>query len=1041
MSDYQLMIKIAGQLDGSLSAACKNAQSMLDGLNKGGGALSKMAGAALSGYSMLYKGNAMLLGAMAVGAAKVAASTLKTGAQFEEAMSQVSATLQLDKTTQEFQDLQDTVMELGRSTNFTATEAAEGANILAMSGYDAYETIAALPTVLTLAGAGALSMADSSKYLTGTLASFGLDKTTDNFEHLADVMAITAASAKTDVGELGEAFTKMGANGASLQGGVNEFAALAGVLANVNITGSEAGTHIRNIVQSLQSPRNKEAAQMFEDLGISAYDAEGNLREIADIFGDLSEAMEGKTPEQIDDIMNTLFKQTDRAAAKALLTGLEDYKELMEIIEGSDGAAQEMYERQTDNLQGDIDRLSSAWEGFQLALYDAFNASDSGVRELVSSATGFVTELTDAFNAEGIMGLPEVIGNAMGNAASAIEEHGADAINAAFDFTDKLYQTIGNEENSSQIGEAAASVLTTFGERFITSTGEFTVMAGNIVSGLITGLEGENAGGRIAEALVTQLTQIGNWSAENLPDMGAAAGEVIKQFATTIAESANSGNLIGAGIRIISGLGRGLIQGAGILVGAVPGIIVDLVGGILGNIGTLFEAGKALIMALKDGAVSAAEGIGDFFHDLITQEPIEVKTGVDYDVVPEDIGAAMQVMASTGQGAFATIGDAAQNTFKQLATGETTVSELDSKIQSLNKAGESFDEMGVSVDDLQTGLETFMNAYNQFLEAGMGQNPAEGITEGMEAATEAASQFSEETQSVIDGINESLGGVDASGAFDGVTQELESAAQAAEEAGTAIQEAASETQTGTADLTINVGSVTLEGFDEAIASEFANPANVTAAVDVQVDLGEHDFSSARSQFDADAQAAFSPPAEVTSSVVVTSVAYGGASGLAEAYAAFAAEAQATFSVPVNVTASVNVSASASGGVAQSAEGRYVDHPLLTWVGEDGPEYIIPVGSDKTARGLDLWMAAGQTLGAFDNTLSAPVSSIANGAPKAEPAQPAGGGAGMNFAPVINISINGNATEDTAQGIANLTVERLRQMIKQIQFDERRAAFA
>lgn len=1040
MSDYQLMIKIAGQLDGSLSAACKNAQSMLDGLNKSGSAVGKMAGGAMKFYGGLYKGNAAVLGAMAVGAAKITASTIKTGQQFEEAMSQVSATMRLDKTTQEFQDLQETVLDLGRTTNFTATEAAEGANILAMSGYDAYETIAALPTVLTLAGAGALSMADSSRYLTGTLASFGLDKTTDNFEHLADVMAITAASAQTDVSQLGEAFVKMGANGAALKGGVDEFSALAGVLANVNITGAEAGTHIRNIVQSLQSPRNKDAAAMFDQLGIKAYDAQGNLREIADIFGDLSTAMEGKTPEQIDAVMNTLFKQTDRAAAKALLNGLQDYQELMQTIEGSDGAAQEMYGRQMDNLQGDIDILSSAWEGFQLALYNAFNTGDNGIRDLVQSATGFVTELTEAFNSEGIMGLPEVIGDAMGNAAIAIQTKGPEAINAAFDWVDELYQTIGSAENSEAIGSAAASVLTTFGERFITNTGEFTIMAGNLLSGLLEGLETEDAGGRLAEALVQQLSEIGNWSAENLPDMGAAAGEIIKNFATTIAESGNSGQLIGAGIRILSGLGQGIIQGAGILVGAAPQIIVDLIGGILGNIGTFFEAGAALIMALKDGAVSAAAGIGDFFTDLMTPDPIEVKGDVNYDVVPEDIGAAMQVMASTGQGAFATIGEAAQNTFTQLATGETTVSALDSKIQSLNQSGQSFDEMGVSVMDLQTGLETFMNTYNSLLDSGLGQNPAEGLTEGMESASETMSGLSAETQAAVDNINSSLSGIDGGGAAESLTAEFEAAAQAAEQASTSISEATSQTQTGTADLTINVGSVTLEGFEEAIMSEFANPASVTAGVDVTVNLGEHDFSSARSQFDADAQAAFDPPAEVSSSVIVTSVAYGGASGLAEAYAAFAAEAQATFSVPVNVTASVNVNASSSGGAALSAEGRYVDHPLLTWVGEDGPEYIIPVGSDKTARGLDLWMAAGQTLGAFDNTLSAPVSSIANGAPKAAPVEPAGGGAGMTFAPVINISINGNADESTAQGIANLTVDRLRQMIKQIQFDDRRAAF-
>lgn len=386
--EMELAIKIAGKIDKSFNSA-------LSAVNKGIQGATKT----------------MAIGAAAAAAA-VGAITMKAvdiGKEFEASMSQVSATLQIDKATQEgaaqYAILEEAARQCGRETAFSATEAAEGLNNLAMAGYDATEAATALPTVLALAGAGGIEMADSARYITASLASLGLDRTEENFGHLADVMAITAAKAKTDVSQIGEAITTLGGTGQGLKGGINEISAALGVLANADITGSEGGTHLRNLILSLQNPRNKNAAAMFQSLGVEAYDAQGQMRGLNEIFGDLSTAMAGMTDEERNAALSTIFKQTDLAAARALLQGCgEEYDNLyQEALNASDGigAAQEMYNRQLDNLQGDIDIFKSALSDVGISFYETLQPA---LRGAVQFATSIVSAFGEGFKDGGIVG-------------------------------------------------------------------------------------------------------------------------------------------------------------------------------------------------------------------------------------------------------------------------------------------------------------------------------------------------------------------------------------------------------------------------------------------------------------------------------------------------------------------------------------------------------------------------------------------------------------------------------------------------------------
>ena len=313
MSDYSIAVKIAGELAGSFKSSLQGAQKGLAGL---AGAAGKIGGATM-------KAAAAGIGAATTAAAGLGTAAVNVGKEFEAAMSQVSATMLLDKGTEEgkaaFQTLEDAARAGGASTAFSAAEAAEGLNYLALAGYDAEKAAAALPTVLRLARAGAMELGDASDMVTGNMSALNIEATQVNLDAFADNLAMAASKSNTSVAQLGEAILTVGGTAQGLAGGTTELSASLGILADSGIKASEGGTHLRNMIMSLQMPRNDNAANMFKELGLQAYDAEGNMRSLGDVFGDLNDRLSSASAEQVNSTLATIFKQTDLASARAML--------------------------------------------------------------------------------------------------------------------------------------------------------------------------------------------------------------------------------------------------------------------------------------------------------------------------------------------------------------------------------------------------------------------------------------------------------------------------------------------------------------------------------------------------------------------------------------------------------------------------------------------------------------------------------------------------------------------------------------------------
>ena len=324
---------------------------------------------------------------------------VKTAADFESSMSQVQATMGITsdsmsnlngKSVNTMDALSDLAKEMGSKTAFSASECAEALNYLALAGYNTQEMADTLPTVLNLAAAGNIDLASASDMVTDAMSALGME--TADADKMVDQMAKTASTTNTSVGQLGEGILTIGATAKTVKGGTAELNTALGILANNGIKGAEGGTHLRNVILSLQSPTDV-AAKSLKELGVSVFDSEGNMRSLNDILGDLNKSMDGMTSEEKSNIISKIFNKTDLSSVNALLANTgETWDGLQSAIENSGGAAQKMADTQLDNLNGQLTILKSAVEGFAISIGEALMPM---IKNIVAKLQSFVDWLNN----------------------------------------------------------------------------------------------------------------------------------------------------------------------------------------------------------------------------------------------------------------------------------------------------------------------------------------------------------------------------------------------------------------------------------------------------------------------------------------------------------------------------------------------------------------------------------------------------------------------------------------------------------------------
>ena len=386
---------VAGTLEYLISVdSSKMSKGMSDAENKVKNLGSKVSAATVAVGQVM--GNLATKAASAtVGFVK---DSIEESMSFDKAMSQVAATM--GKSVEDIQELSDFAREMGGSTAFSATQAAEALNYMALAGYDADTSMKMLPTVLNLAAAGNMELASASDMVTDAQSALGLSL--EETETMVDQMAKTSSKTNTSVSQLGEAFLTIGGTARNLSGGTQELSALLGVLADNGIKGAEGGTKLRNVILSLTAPTDK-AAEAISGLGVAVFDEEGNMRSLPDIIQDINTATSEMTQAERTSVFNEIFNKQDLKAVEALLnTDVSRWKELYGEIGEAEGAAEQMAATQLDNLSGDMTIFQSAMSEAKLTLTKGLTPA---LRTFVQSGTQLVTRLTNAFKSDGLNGV------------------------------------------------------------------------------------------------------------------------------------------------------------------------------------------------------------------------------------------------------------------------------------------------------------------------------------------------------------------------------------------------------------------------------------------------------------------------------------------------------------------------------------------------------------------------------------------------------------------------------------------------------------
>lgn len=315
---------------------------------------------------------------------------VKLSADFDSAMSQVAATMGTEVS--EISELSEFAKRMGAETKFTAIEAADGINILAMSGLKEREIMEALPTVLNLASAGAMDLATSASYVTGTVKGFsdGMDRA----GYYADLMAKGATMANTNVSQLGEALGGSAATAKAYGQEADGLTVSLLRLAEQNVTGSEAATMLNRAMADLYTP-TKESSAALEALGVTMYDLEtGEAKEFNSCISEIQAALAGMSAEEQNTYKNTLFTTNGLKAFNMMTaSSTEKVTEFWTGLAKASGSAGKQAETQLDNLNGRLTILNSAWDGLRTSLGEATTGELSGLVDVGTDILGNINEL------------------------------------------------------------------------------------------------------------------------------------------------------------------------------------------------------------------------------------------------------------------------------------------------------------------------------------------------------------------------------------------------------------------------------------------------------------------------------------------------------------------------------------------------------------------------------------------------------------------------------------------------------------------------
>lgn len=356
--------------------------------------------------------------AVAAGAVKdFCGQVVEIGKTFESSMSKVSALS--GATGEDLATLEAKARELGATTTFSASQAADALGYMALAGWDTQQMLDGVGSVLTLAQAGEMELAAASDLVTDYLSAFNMEAS--ETARMVDVLAYAQANANTTVEGLGMAFKNCAANANAAGMDVETTSAAIAMMANQGLKGSEAGTALNAVLRDMTA-KMEDGAIAIGDQSIAVMDAEGNYRDFTDILRDVQAATDGMgEAEKAAALQSTFTADSIKGLNLMLNAGADEMSGFREELYGCAGTAEETAKTMTDNLGGDIAAMGSALEELSLKIYDYLQEP---LRSAVQFITGTVVPGIEGFMAWLTTGTQQFdeFGNVVGETASPIQQ-------------------------------------------------------------------------------------------------------------------------------------------------------------------------------------------------------------------------------------------------------------------------------------------------------------------------------------------------------------------------------------------------------------------------------------------------------------------------------------------------------------------------------------------------------------------------------------------------------------------------------------------
>lgn len=673
-----------------------------------------------------------------------------TGAGFEKAMSQVQATYGISA-----QDIQSNTngagdamkgltklaRDLGSTTKFTASEAADGMNVLAMAGLSAEQQFETLPDVLDLAAAGGISIAEAADYTTGVLATFGAQGETAST--VADVLAQTSTKAKGSVADFGAGLSAAAAQAVLTGQNLTDTATALGILGNANFGAAEGGNALNRILKNLYQSTDK-GKETLDELGVSVYDSAGKARRLPDVLTDLQKALSGMNDEAKNEKLSQIFDAVTLKSAPALLNAQTGaWQELSTAIGEFDGAAGKMAETQEDNLLGLFTKIGSAADDVKQSLYTGIKGP---LTTLATTAQNSLSQFATALQGVDF----NTIANNMKPALDAITGLMTTLTEKAINFVQTTDWTAVGIQITSAVNQVITAISTFDFAGFLDKVGQAISGIWNFISNIDFADLGEKLN-TVAEHGGTILNVIAGIAGLGI---GAKIGTFIAGVMETIASLgglsgiiASVGGALGTIGEVILGVATGPV---GIIIAAVAGAIA-----IFTNWDKISKFFQGVWEKLWPHLQSLVEGFQKFFGPIM--EAIRntwntVWTAIKNNPVVQAIFTfvkikfeLMKTVLSTIWTGIKTAVNAAWNTIKKYIINP--VKEIyDNTIGKFKKTkeetGSTFEAMAEVIRGIFTGLITSAINFGGSIISGI-KDGLSGLTDTVKSAFSGALDFFE----------------------------------------------------------------------------------------------------------------------------------------------------------------------------------------------------------------------------------------------------------------------------------------------------------